>query len=558
MILITNRTPVLSISILHLFYAPSTSRESHLPTSPSTVALRPQLENTPSSVNMAVASTHIISGMQAASLSPSENPMLANKPLAPNPSQVPPTILTQKEWVIPPRPKPGRKPALDAPPTKRKAQNREAQRAFRQRRAAKVGELEDQMKQMEEEDTREQAALREQVARLQNQVDDYVRSMHEWKEKYEWAERQCDYERQQRQNIEFELRMLQEGTTASTEAVKLPSRKSARNASEQAYTEDLPPADPTSLTCGNCSSGSRCQCVEEAIEMSNMISEPASNAKRAHSFRVNRDASKRLRQGGQLPDDEEATEIDFTTTKPPNLASMTSMSASSGLGASMAQPDPCGFCQDGTPCICAEIYRQEEQAPTVPLTNTAVPSISIESTPGPNSCTTNPGTCTQCRSDPRSTLFCKSLAASLTSKISSTNANLSTMAGKPKDSKRALRSAQPLEPANTAATGPTLSCADAFSTLARHPAFDQASVELSSWVPQLATRSVPALASPAITSSDATGTAGGNVVPPMQSGSHPMQGRTAFEIEAASVMGVLRFFDRRFGADGGKREDRKK
>lgn len=28
------------------------------------------------------------------------------------------------------------------------------------------------------------------------------------------------------------------------------------------------------------------------------------------------------------------------------------------------------------------------------------------------------------------------------------------------------------------------------------------------------------------------------------------RGRTAFDIEAASVMGVLRFFDRRFGRDG--------
>ncbi|EPQ66639.1 hypothetical protein BGT96224_4650 [Blumeria graminis f. sp. tritici 96224] len=40
-------------------------------------------------------------------------------------------LVTRKEWVIPPRPKPGRKPATDTPPTKRKAQNRAAQRAFR-------------------------------------------------------------------------------------------------------------------------------------------------------------------------------------------------------------------------------------------------------------------------------------------------------------------------------------------------------------------------------------------------------------------------------------------
>ncbi|GMM38392.1 hypothetical protein DASC09_057310 [Saccharomycopsis crataegensis] len=51
-------------------------------------------------------------------------------------------ISTSKQWVLPPRPKPGRKPSLDTPTTKRKAQNRAAQRAFRERKANKIQELE--------------------------------------------------------------------------------------------------------------------------------------------------------------------------------------------------------------------------------------------------------------------------------------------------------------------------------------------------------------------------------------------------------------------------------
>ncbi|SPQ21526.1 30cf1118-da73-4909-86a1-d81a5c66912c [Thermothielavioides terrestris] len=67
-------------------------------------------------------------------------------PAAGSPAPVPQSrTMTSKEWVIPPRPKPGRKPATDTPPTKRKAQNRAAQRAFRERRAARVGELEEQI-----------------------------------------------------------------------------------------------------------------------------------------------------------------------------------------------------------------------------------------------------------------------------------------------------------------------------------------------------------------------------------------------------------------------------
>lgn len=49
-----------------------------------------------------------------------------------------PVICTSKKWVLPPRPKPGRKPSQDPPAVKRKAQNRAAQKAYRERRAAAV------------------------------------------------------------------------------------------------------------------------------------------------------------------------------------------------------------------------------------------------------------------------------------------------------------------------------------------------------------------------------------------------------------------------------------
>ena len=60
-------------------------------------------------------------------------------------------IITSKEWVLPPRPKPGRKPSIDTPASKRKAQNRAAQRAFRERRAGRVQELEEKLMDVEKE-----------------------------------------------------------------------------------------------------------------------------------------------------------------------------------------------------------------------------------------------------------------------------------------------------------------------------------------------------------------------------------------------------------------------
>ena len=58
-------------------------------------------------------------------------------------------IQPSKEWVLPARGKPGRKPSATVPPTKRKAQNRASQRAFRERRHAYVTELEEKVAQFE-------------------------------------------------------------------------------------------------------------------------------------------------------------------------------------------------------------------------------------------------------------------------------------------------------------------------------------------------------------------------------------------------------------------------
>ncbi|KAL1625720.1 hypothetical protein SLS54_003192 [Diplodia seriata] len=78
--------------------------------------------------------------------SPSQSTFATSLPLAPGPGASPYITPAMNHgpcgnsYVIPPRPKPGRKPATDDPPSKRKQQNREAQRAFRQRKTQKMEE----------------------------------------------------------------------------------------------------------------------------------------------------------------------------------------------------------------------------------------------------------------------------------------------------------------------------------------------------------------------------------------------------------------------------------
>ncbi|KAI4183634.1 MAG: hypothetical protein L6R41_005291 [Letrouitia leprolyta] len=457
-------------------------------------------------------------------------PSIVTKPLAPNLSALPsPSIFTHKEWVIPPRPKPGRKPAADTPPTKRKAQNRQAQRAFRERRAARVGELEEQMKKMEEEDAREQEDLRTQLRQLKADLQSHSQLLLSFRQRMEELESQISQERKLRMDAETKLGTLKNSQTYGTDAVSLPSRK-PNHEKQLSIPNDvlsnpqaLDPYQEVSVGCGRCSQDTRCECIEQAFDIDDIAANSSETpSKRPHSPSIDED-NKRLRQ--EANQESEDNEIDFTsrftTKKPPNL---TTSASSASLPTAGRNSDPCGFCQDGSPCICAEMALEAIKSESRPTAENVKP----EPSKPPNPCINGPGTCAQCLSDANSTLFCKSLAATRPGYrpnqsfapemlVESTNDDLP-----PTPSSNTDFPTEEANAAEPAITGPTLTCADAYETLSRHPAFEQASQELSTWMPQLAT--VP----------------GGRA-------------RTAFEVEAASVMGVLKFFDRRFGKNSQKR-----
>jgi hypothetical protein len=75
------------------------------------------------------------------------------------------------------------------------------------------------------------------------------------------------------------------------------------------------------------------------------------------------------------------------------------------------------------------------------------------------------------------------------------------------------------QPSSGSAGSTALSCADTYKTLASHRHFDKATDEISNWLPKLST-----------------------VAP-----RYP--GRGAMDIDAASVMSVIKYFDVRFGRE---------
>ncbi|KAK2811495.1 hypothetical protein FQN50_002118 [Emmonsiellopsis sp. PD_5] len=458
----------------------------------------------------------------------SRQPSLSAKPLAAaaTPMPVKPTSITTREWVIPPRPKPGRKPATDTPPTKRKAQNRAAQRAFRERRAARVGELEEQIKQIEEENDREEAALKERIDTLSSQLD-------QSKIEISWWKKRC-------QNLENQV--------------------TAEKNAKEALMKSGPPAErisvvpDTGIACENCSS-TRCQCIDDAFNFANITAaqqQDDPSSKRPHSPHPP-DASKRHKPEFRIKAEPEELETDFTSIFSATRVRKRENENNEAVSPS-AMFDPCGFCQDGTPCMCAEMAAEEQNNTTnntfkspernrlAPIQNysqfTPPPSegdVFTENHPSltnkkPNPCINGPGTCAQCQADPKSTLFCKSLAAS---RASSAAAGSGCCGGRGSGdgccqsrstTQDGDRTQGPRNNNSSPTPTVTLSCADTYTALSRHPKFSRATDDLGTWLPRLHTlpnpRDLPT--------------------------SGPYGGRAALEVEAASVMGVLKYFDRRF------------
>ncbi|KAK1141955.1 hypothetical protein N8T08_008278 [Aspergillus melleus] len=459
-------------------------------------------------------------------------PALAAKPaISPSPGPGTPGSITSKEWVIPPRPKPGRKPATDTPPTKRKAQNRAAQRAFRERRAARVNELEDQIKQIEDEHDIHVLAFKEQISNLSHEVEQCRTEMSWWRDRCHALEKEVSVERSAKEALVKEFRSSVSDHAASSDKSRSSADREARERAQSSHAHEEREEVP--LGCSNCSS-THCQCIEDAFSMPGIETR---DMKRPSALAA-------VRPEPQIKPDPEEMEIDFTTRfAAPQAQEDTSTAVSSPA------VDPCGFCQDGTPCICAEMAAQEEQreqrssfetnrlAPIQNLSQFTPPpsdgDVRSEVTLPPisqatNPCANGPGTCAQCMSDPQRTLFCKTLAASRSASVASSGC----CGGKGADggccqsrnSNPPPRSGSTVNANSARSKTPslTLSYSDAFTTLSRHPNFSRASDDISAWLPKLHTLPNPKDVAPAETS------------------------RAAMEVEAASVMGVLRYFDRRF------------
>ncbi|KAI1010725.1 hypothetical protein LB503_005041 [Fusarium chuoi] len=527
---------------------------------------------------------------------PSINKMAMSSVISPQPAppEPPKVSMTSKEWVIPPRPKPGRKPATDTPPTKRKAQNRAAQRAFRERRAARVGELEEQLEQQREVQEKHESELKDKIHELELDVQSF-------RSRCMLLENMLERERQDRIRVETEAetlkRRLDEGVFNSNFQSRSMSSQhpfeGLHSPTSQGPRHSLPDARPdrqsghsfsisqiisppetldmsasndteTAITCGNCSPNGPCACAEEVLNSAangcgkctltsncqclDEVAEALDRSqelKRPASPSANVSTEKRHRSNADAETDFTAmfsrkTQEAFST--PSQLPSMDSMPFR----------DDCGFCKDGTYCVCADTALAtpamtpndtlppiSQQVQTPPPEDTDPPILAMEMTAdgavklpprrpqtqsterrgcGPN----GPGTCAQCQADPKSGLFCRLMAANLNRKDGSSGG----CCGGKGAGGGCCKTQKPQQPEKInlpSLPSLGLSCAEAYQTLSSHRNFSKAADDIGSWLPKL----------------KATPRPGTRPAPP--------GAMMPIEVEAASIMSVLKDFDIRFG-----------
>ncbi|KAM7202596.1 AP-1-like transcription factor [Naviculisporaceae sp. PSN 640] len=610
---------------------PSSTTSSSVPR----IAIRPNTAPRPA----AIKTTGVVNPTAMASTS-TPSPMSATQPIS----------MTSKTWVVPPRPKPGRKPATDTPPTKRKAQNRAAQRAFRERRAARVGELEEQLEEQKEEHDKATRELQERIHHLENEAQN-LRSRCQWLEKSLEEERQRgdaltrNWENSQasvmatRSNSILTTDIL---SPASMPVISQPQHSAQATSRQDAVDHSLrvasrpsgqslsisqiisPPEEETEvldLGCGNCPANGSCACAEELLQETLQTTNFGCGGCTAdtrcacleESFRATMAADlkrplppsspSREPEGKRQRSDTAVTtmETDFTslfasTSKETVTPAMLSQPPPPQPLPSVEPRDACGFCEDGTYCFCADASAQAAVGPPpvapqsqplahqiqtpppseddvipapMPMEVTATGAIKLPGvramrqgqpaapTPTPVSqapvrntgggCGPNgPGTCAQCLADPKSGLFCRSLAANINRNQEddeSSSAGGCCGNGGPGGCCKASGSSSgpsgrdnaPTAAASSATSKPgglglSISCAEAYQTLASHRNFSEAADDIGSWLPKLRAAPIP----------DRIKNGRGN------HGHIP--GRWApIEVEAASIMAVLKDFDIRFG-----------
>ncbi|RDI84482.1 hypothetical protein Vi05172_g5787 [Venturia inaequalis] len=380
---------------------------------------------TPRRSSLAPAVPQGISLRPSTTLAPSITASNVLQPMSAGPSTGPMT----SSIAVPARPKPGRKAATDEPDNKRKAQNRAAQRAFRERKTNVQKDLELQnnaLKATNDGLLAELTSLRAQAEHDRNRIAELDHELVgakarecEYQTKWENTLNQLTTIHQQKQEADNRAnslarqhqddiqRMTMELNTYKTRLNQANLATKSKNHSRpqeplhavNPIPQLLPQKRQFDSGCCDPQQDGTCRCVDELLQdpdaeisrdgkpslnrnmstasmsITNLLSPPDSSRNNSHS-----EAPDLTSDQGSSP---EEMEIDFTNhwaKMQPDTHIQTS--------------DGCGLCGDGFGCVC----RDNEVASLQPIKPIAPPAKM------------KPGTCEQCQRNPEQKAYCEGLA----------------------------------------------------------------------------------------------------------------------------------------------------
>lgn len=292
-------------------------------------------------------------------------------------------IITSKEWVLPPRPKPGRKPSVDTPALKRKAQNRAAQRAFRERRATRVQELEEKLMEVEKEKEVKEMGLVNTINKLKVENQFLMKSLDQLRNDVNGLKMGSQMGSPFPQASYLATKNSPNGSTGSPatsssssssysvqQVLPAPSADSPPNSNiyhnhniqgtitpaSSNTTPDKTGKPSDNFDCGVCLKD-ECLCETVGLKTSGTLQETILSFKPMAAVPLKRGPqNKAVKRKGDL-------ETDFTAQfaqKPmPDLKRLKKTEVSETSAFDEASPvENCGFCSDDTPCVCREAAKE--------------------------------------------------------------------------------------------------------------------------------------------------------------------------------------------------------
>lgn len=349
-----------------------------------------------------------------------------------------PLLTTSKQWTLPPRLKPGRRPGgvfkkihystsstpttpvsspdhSFAPSEKRKQQNREAQRAYRERRANRLQELQGVVSTWKENCSKLQEVSNSWQRKYNFLQVEVVQQLEEYEHKLLNYKDENVRLKDKVLELEKKLKYYHEHPTSSVDG--------ARSASVN--------TPPTELKCGVCTKD---ECLCEDIGIKSMVfqdpilQQTIENFKPMKAVSLVNNGNKKKRgieqssNGPLLPmfkKSKALTPEDGTLSVSPSFLSNSNFKGNNNTpdrnttfpSASVPEvTNGCGFCSDGSTCVCRELENKCHRGPTDSENHSGIGMyISSRVSVAPPACTGKPGTCSQCELDPMSKKFCETV-----------------------------------------------------------------------------------------------------------------------------------------------------